>query len=85
MFCSCLRGFPWVLQFPPQYKDLQLRLIGHVKLPLSVRGIARVNKWSYEDREWVAYKLQKLAENWRIGRILRFSKRLLKIESKELR
>ena len=39
--------------FLPQSKDVQVRLIGHVKLTLSVRGISRVNMWGYGDRAWV--------------------------------
>ena len=36
--------------FLPLSKDMWVRWIGHVKLPLSVRGIRRVNAWGYGDR-----------------------------------
>jgi len=36
--------------FVPYSKDVQVRLIGHVEMPLKVRGISRVNKWGYGDR-----------------------------------
>ena len=39
--------------FLPQFKDVRVRLTGHGKLPLSVRGINRVNTWGYWDRAWV--------------------------------
>ena len=39
--------------FLPQSEDVRVRLIGYDKLPLSVRGISRVNAWSYWDRAWV--------------------------------
>ena len=39
--------------FLPQPKDVRVRWIGHAKLPLSVRGIAKVNAWDYGDRAWV--------------------------------
>ena len=35
--------------FLPQSKDVRVRLIGHDKLPLSVRGIRKVNTWGYRD------------------------------------
>jgi len=36
-------------------KDVRVSWIGHDKLPLSVRGINRVNTWVYRDRAWVGY------------------------------
>jgi len=41
--------------FLPQSKDVRIRLIGHAKLPLSVRGISRVNTWDYGDKAWVGF------------------------------
>jgi len=39
--------------FLPQSKDVLVRLIGHAKLPLGIRGISRVNMWDYRDRTLV--------------------------------
>ena len=39
--------------FLPQSKDVWVRLIGHAKLTLSVRGISRANTWGYGDKAWV--------------------------------
>ena len=54
-FSPCLCGFPPgapVSSHTP--KDVQLRCIGHAKLPLSVRGgLEMLNAWGYGDRVWV--------------------------------
>ena len=39
--------------FFPHSKDVRVRWIGHAKLPLSVRGISRVNAWGCGDGAWV--------------------------------
>jgi len=39
--------------FLPRSKDVWDRLIGHAKLPFSVKGISRVNVWGYRNRAWV--------------------------------
>jgi len=46
MFSPCLRGFPPdapVSSLLPHSKVVRVRLIGHAKLPLSVREISKVN------------------------------------------
>ena len=37
--------------FLPQSKDVRVRWIGHVKLPLSARGITRVYIWGYGEKD----------------------------------
>ena len=39
--------------FLPQSKDVRVRLIGHAKLSLGIRGTSRINMWGYGDRAWV--------------------------------
>ena len=54
--------------------DVQVRLIGHDKLPLNVRGISRVNMWGYGDRIWVGLSVEARWDEWLLlhCRILRF-------------
>jgi len=41
--------------FLPQSKDVRVRLIGHGKLPVNVRGTSRINMWGYGDRGWLEW------------------------------
>ena len=50
--------------FLPCSKDVWVRLIGHDKLPLIVRGTSRVNMRDYEDRSWVGLLEQARWAKW---------------------